>query len=249
VSATTNDDDLIATMSHELRAPLNAILGWVQLLRAGAVCGAETDRALEIIERNARLQAKAVDETLDLVRISQGQVRIPEGGATRWAEGLRAAIAGNLSAASAREVKISADVDPALRVAGEYGRLTQVARGIIASAIRRSVHGGTVRVRLYREGSRGVLAVTEDRGASEPSDERLADERLIARVRRRVLLGDGRGLGVALARALARLHGGTLEEADDGATVVVRIPIAQRPADDHDEDREGDEEKVVTAAP
>ncbi|MDQ3031976.1 MAG: HAMP domain-containing histidine kinase [Myxococcota bacterium] len=219
-----NDDDLLASMSHELRTPLNAILGWVQLLRAGEGCGADVDRALEIIERNAKQQAKAVDDAIDLARIANGSLPMMRK-STRWSEGLRAALAGNETSAAARGVHIEVeDSDTALRVVGDPGRLTQIARGLIASAVKRSIPGGTVRVSLGVEGSSAVLSVSEDHGAAR-GPEIGAAARNTGRHRRIALIGDGRGLGVSVARGLLRLHGGTLEE-DDGHTLVARIPLA-----------------------
>jgi signal transduction histidine kinase len=211
-------------MSHELRTPLNAILGWVQLLRAGGVRGPEVERALEIIERNARAEAKAVDEAIDLARIASGQLAISRR-ETRWSEGLRAAVAANEGAARARGIALDVDSDPEVRVVGDSGRLTQIARGLIASAIRRSAPGGTVRVRLTRRGGRGVLTVREDRVPSDGGAERANGSSTP-----RALVGDGRGLGVAVARGLLRLHGGSLDEEDAGATLVAHLPLAEERA-------------------
>lgn len=220
-----DDDDLLANMSHELRTPLNAILGWVQLLRAGGGCGPEADRALEIIERNAREQARAVDEAIDLARIANGSLPMMRK-STRWSEGLRAALAGNETAAAARGVSIEAESDTVLRVVGDLGRLTQIARCLIASAVRRSVPGGTVHVSLAAEGSSAVLTIGEDHGEAANAQS----SRNTGRHRRIALIGDGRGLGVAVARGLLRLHGGTLEEDDGGTTLVARIPLANASA-------------------
>ncbi|UJR84429.1 sensor histidine kinase [Sandaracinus amylolyticus] len=213
-----NDEDLLTTMSHELRTPLNAILGWVQLLRAGGVCGPEIERALEIIERNARTEAKAVDEAIDLARIASGQLAITRR-ETRWAEGLRAAVAASEGAARARGVAIDVDADPEIRVMGDSARLAQIARGMIACAVRRTAPGGTVRVRLAARAGEAMLTVREDRVLD-------GDARTHA-AQRSALVGDGRGLGVAVARGLARLHGGTLEEDDCGLTLTARVPLVE----------------------
>jgi signal transduction histidine kinase len=218
-----DDDDLLATMSHELRTPLNAILGWVQLLRAGGACGPEAERALEIIERNARQQVKAVDDAIDLARIANGSLPCARK-STRWSEALRAAVAGNETSAAARGVSVDVESDTTLRVIGDLGRLTQIARGLIASAVQRSVPGGTVRVSLSRLGATAALVVREDRPIARIDGG--AVRRITGRHRRIALIGDGRGLGVAVARGLLRLHGGTLEEDDAGLTLVARIPLA-----------------------
>ncbi|AKF03184.1 sensor histidine kinase [Sandaracinus amylolyticus] len=213
-----NDEDLLTTMSHELRTPLNAILGWVQLLRAGGVCGPEIERALEIIERNARIEAKAVDEAIDLARIASGQLPITRR-ETRWSEGLRAAIAACDSAARARGVAIDVDADPEIRVMGDSARLAQIARGLVMCAVRRTAPGGTVRVRLAARSGQAVLSVREDRVLDGDAHTRAS--------KRNALVGDGRGLGVAVARGLVRLHGGTLEEDDCGLTLTARVPLVE----------------------
>lgn len=222
------DDDLLVTMSHELRAPLHAILGWVQLLRAGGVCGPEAERALEIIERNARNEAKAVDEAIDLARITSRRLDIRRD-ELRLVEALRAALAGCEPLAKAKRVHIDVHADPDVRVRGDLGRLAQTARGLVSSAVRRSVSGGTVQVRLARDGASGVLSIREDHGEDDGSPR--TAERNTARHRRLALIGDGRGMSVAVARGLVRLHGGTVEELEDGALIVVRLPaVAARRA-------------------
>jgi signal transduction histidine kinase len=219
----SDEDDILTTMSHELRSPLHAILGWVQLLRAGDVCGPEVERALEIIERNARLEARAVDEAIDLARIASGQLPIARR-ATRWAESLRAALPTSEAAALARGVALDVQADPELRVIGDAGRLTQIARGMVAWAVRRSMPGGTVRVRLTRRGRHAVLSVREDR---MPGVDRREPLRGMSVASARAALGDGRGLGVAVARGLLRLHDGALEEEDGGTTLVACVPLAE----------------------
>lgn len=217
------DDDLLLAMSHELRAPLNAILGWAQLLRAGRASGPEAQRALEIIERNARLQARAVDDAIDLARIASGTMTMARA-STRWSEALRPALAAAEPIARARDVRIEVEADAALRVTGDLGRLAQIARAMIASAVRRSVPGGRVQVALARRGAHATLTVREDRGAPEPAIDR-RPVRPTLRRRREALMGDERGLAVAVARGLARLHGGTLEESSDGEALTARLPL------------------------
>jgi len=223
-----DDEDLLATMSAELRAPLHAILGWVQLLRAGGVCGPDAERALEIIERNARTEAKAVDEAIDLARITSHRMDIRHD-ELRLVEALRAALAGCESLAQARRIHLEVQADPELRVRGDLGRLAQITRSLVTSALRRSVVGGTVEVRIARDGPSVVLSVREDHGTDDGAGRTV--ERNTARHRRLALIGDGRGMSVAVARGLVRLHGGTLEEEGDGARLVVRLPaVAKRRA-------------------
>jgi signal transduction histidine kinase len=215
------DDELLATMRHELRAPLNAILGWVQLLRGGGLCAPEADRALEIIERNARAEVHSVDEAIDLARLASGTLTVhPE--EVRWSEAVRPALAANETAARIAGVRIESDVDPELRVRVDPRRLLQITRDLVACAVRRSSRGGVVHVRVVRDGARAAFSVREHRERDGDAVGARA-----SRPRSAPALGEQRGIGVAVARGLLRLHGGTLDEADGGATLIARLPLAR----------------------
>jgi signal transduction histidine kinase len=241
---TDDYDDLLTTLNHELRAPLNAVLGWVQLLRASGDFEPKVAQALETIERNARLQASVVEEALDVMRISSGRLELSTS-EVRWAESVRAAAAGSGYAAKKRGIQIELHVDREMRVYGDFGRLVQIAKAMIASAVRRSPDGTTVKIALSQDGDQGRLAVTEGRsetssgsrartlekdstlgaanGAPQPHELAVSD-----RVRSRSpRVGGSRGLGVLLAYALVRAQGGSLLEEDGGATLVARLPLAR----------------------
>ena len=230
-------DDFLATLSHELRTPLNAMLGWTQILRTSARQPDLTDRALDVIERNARAQAALVDDLLDLSRIITGKLDIADDVValtpviTSAIEAVRPAAASkNLSLV----VRLDPNIDPHVR--GDAPRLHQIVSNLLTNAVKFTPEGGTIEVALACEGS-DVLTMVRDTG-------RGIDAELLPFVFDRLRQGDSRtnrrhgglGLGLAIVRHLTEAHGGrvSVESAGEGhgATFTVRLPVSDaRPAD------------------
>ena len=232
-SANRLKDDFLATLSHELRTPLNAIVGWTTLMRTIEMDEEARRRAIEIIERNAKSQAALIEDLLDVSRITQGQLQLA------WLPVhvpaiVAAAIDTVRPSADAKGLELGTDItaDPRATVLGDPVRLQQVVWNLLSNAVkftdarvagRGSIHAavaivdGSVEVRVSDNG-RGIrrefLPLVFERF-------RRADGGLTR-------AEGGLGLGLAIARQLVEMHGGTLTAASEGegkgATFVVRLP-------------------------
>jgi signal transduction histidine kinase len=221
-------DEFLATLSHELRTPLNAILGWSQMLRRGQVDGNARVRAMEIIERNARVQAQLVEDLLDLSRVVRGRVHL-EMRDVKLGPIVEAVFDSVRPAADAKDITLSLDDRLTDEVAGDAARLQQVFWNLLTNSTKFTDKGGHIEARLFRDGSEAIVQIVDDgRGISRE---------LLPHVFERFRQGsndtvDGRGglgIGLSLVRHLTELHGGTVsaESAGEGqgATFTVRLPI------------------------
>jgi PAS domain S-box-containing protein len=221
-------DEFLATLSHELRTPLNAILGWAQMLRRGQVEGNARTRAMEIIERNARVQAQLVDDLLDMSRVVRGRVHL-EMRDVKLAPIVEAVFDSVRPAADAKDITLTLDDKLTDDVAGDAARLQQVFWNLLTNSTKFTDKGGHIEARLFRDGSEAVVQIVDD-GRGMGRD-------LLPHVFERFRQGssetvDGRGglgIGLSLVRHLVELHGGTVsaDSAGDGqgATFTVRLPI------------------------
>jgi signal transduction histidine kinase/ActR/RegA family two-component response regulator len=223
-------DEFLATLSHELRTPLNVVLGWVSLLRRGAVREDRQAEALEIVERNARQQAELIDDLLDVSRIVTGKLRIQL--RSMSPSPIVAAVIESLQpGAEAKGVKLDGLVGPeAPAIRADPDRLRQIAWNLISNAIKFTPAGGRVSVELATAGSQVTMTVA-DTGIGIPAD-------FLPHVFERFRQADssttrahgGVGLGLAIVRHLVELHGGTIDVTspgpDRGSVVTVTFPMA-----------------------
>jgi len=229
-------DDFLATVSYELRTPLQAILGWVRMLRSGTLEEAVARRALETIERNARIQARLIEDMLDVSRIVTGKVRLD----CRVVElplVIDAAVDAVRSMAYARRIRVQTVVDAGLRpVWGDPDRLQQVVWNLLSNAVKFTPEGGKVDVRLEQVAAQGGASVGVARitvsDTGQGIDASFAGqifERFSQADRGSRRLHGGLGLGLATVRNLVELHGGTarLDGAGEmqGSTFVVELPL------------------------
>jgi signal transduction histidine kinase len=229
-------DEFLATLSHELRTPLNAILGWTRLLRASAVPAAAVDRALEKVERNAHIQSRLVEDLLDVSRIASGKLHLEIRGidlvtiVDRAIDSIR-------PTADARGVAIERRFTASsLVTAGDADRLQQVVWNLLSNAVKFSTSGGVVRISLDRQALFDELKVSDNGIGIDPE--------FLPNVFESFRQGDasstrahgGLGLGLAIVRHLAEMHGGAVEAEsaglDSGATFTVRLPVRQAEAAD-----------------
>jgi len=140
-------DEFLAILSHELRTPLHAILGWVSLLRAGKVNATMTERALETIERNARLQTQMVSDLLDVSRIIRGKLQL-ELCPIDPIPVIMAALDTVRPTAEAKGIELNYDLDPVGQIAGDSDRLQQIVWNLLSNAIKFTPKGGRVEIRL-----------------------------------------------------------------------------------------------------
>ena len=227
-------DEFLATLSHELRTPLNAVLGWTRVLRAAHVEPATHARALESIERNARAQARLIEDLLEVSRIVTGKLRI-QVRPVDLAALVDAAVEVVQPAAMAK--KITLDVTITVRPAmtsGDPDRLQQVVWNVLSNAVKFTPAEGAVTVRLERtHGYR--LRISDSGPGIEP--------RFLPHVFEAFRQADGTssrehgglGLGLAIAKQLVELHGGTIAAHSGGrgtgATFEIFLPsIVPAPA-------------------
>ena len=227
-------DEFLATMSHELRTPLNAIVGWSKILRGGNVAPAQMSKALETIERNAQLQARLIEDMLDLARIEQGKVVLSVG-PTEMVRVVEAALEAVQPAAELKGVRVQAVLDSHATIVGDADRLQQVVWNLLSNAIKFTPRGGRVQVHLVRTQSYVELVVVDNgEGIDQAFLPHVFDRFRQADAKSSRKAG-GLGLGLAIVRSIVELHGGIVTAQSDGigqgATFNVRLPTAPLRAD------------------
>jgi signal transduction histidine kinase len=209
-------DVFLATLSHELRTPLTPVLGWVNLLKTGALDQATVAQALDTIERNARLQARLVDDLLDISRIVTGKLQFEREPVDLNAV-VRAAIETMRGQALLRGIELKALLATApVIVQGSPVRLEQVILNLLSNAIKFTESGGRVTVSVGQFGADASVMV-EDTGLGIEAE-------FLPHVFDRFRQADGSttrqqgglGLGLAIVNALAKLHGGFVNAESDG---------------------------------
>ena len=222
-------DEFLATVSHELRNPLNAILGWTRMLRAGKLDAERSARALETIERNATMQASLVEDILDVSRIITGKLVLKVGAVDLCAV-VSSALETVRLAADAKQIRVDLDLDDGLDLAaGDPERLQQVVWNLLSNAIKFTPRGGTVTVRTRRDGEQVELSVRDDGQGIAPDFLPFVFDRFRQADSTSTRVHGGLGLGLAIVRHLVELHGGTVAVTSDGlgkgATFTVRLPL------------------------
>ncbi len=224
-------DEFLATLSHELRTPLNAILGWAHLLAEGKLEGEEQKKAVERIERSARLQARLVEDVLDMSRIVTGRLRL-DLQPVDLRDVVLAGVESVSAAAAAKRIDLVATVPPGTCILGDPARLQQVFWNLLSNAVKFTSEGGRVEVTMHN-GDGGAEVRVRDSGIGispdfMPSLFQRFSQRDSSTTRRH----GGLGLGLATVRHLVELHGGTVSAESpgegQGATFIVRLPFEAR---------------------
>ncbi|HXM77157.1 MAG TPA: ATP-binding protein, partial [Thermoanaerobaculia bacterium] len=211
-------DEFLTTLSHELRTPLSAILGWTRTLRTGAADAVKVEHGLEVIERNVRAQTKLIDDLLDVSRIITGKLRLTVRPAA-LAPIIDAALDAMRPAAEAKDIQIAVErrLSPGEdMVVGDPDRLQQVVWNLVSNAIKFTPPGGRVTVELSRADADFQIRVSDTGRGISPE--------FLPRVFERFHQGDssttrahgGLGIGLAIARHLVELHGGTISAQSPG---------------------------------
>ncbi|HMG33322.1 MAG TPA: ATP-binding protein [Blastocatellia bacterium] len=228
-SANRIKDEFLATVSHELRSPLNAILGWVQLLRDGNLDERAAARALETVERSARAQARIINDLLDVSRIITGKLRlnICPIDVTRIVD---AAVEAVRPAARAKEIELQVDrPDGATIISGDPDRVQQIVWNLISNAIKFTPNRGSVRVSLTRANSHVHIEVSDTGVGIARAFLPYVFDRFRQADGSSTRKQGGLGLGLAIVRHLTELHGGSVEVESagegKGATFTVRLPV------------------------
>ena len=221
-------DEFLATLSHELRTPLNTVLGWLGMLRTGSMREEQRAHALEVIERNARLQAQLIEDLLDVSRIVMGKVRLTLHPLI-VAPIVSTVVDSIRPTADAKGVTLHASVDPEIgRICGDSARLQQIVWNLLANAIKFTPSGGQVSVELSPQEGQVQLCVRDTGVGITPEFLPHVFERFRQADSSMTRVHGGVGLGLAIVRDLVELHGGSIEARSDGpnrgASFIVRFP-------------------------
>jgi PAS domain S-box-containing protein len=222
-------DEFLATISHELRTPLNAILGWATLLRRHSLDEASATRALETIERNAKTQAQLIEDILEVSRITAGKLRL-EVKPTELIPLIKNAIDAVQYAAEAKGVQLQMILDPvASHIQGDAVRLQQVVWNLLSNAVKFTPKGGLVQVRLERADSQAQITVSDTGEGISAGFLPYVFDRFRQAEGTTTRRHGGLGLGLAIARHLVEVHGGTIQAhsagSGEGASFTVRLPL------------------------
>jgi PAS domain S-box-containing protein len=225
-AANRTKDQFLAVLSHELRSPLNPILGWAKLLRTREFEPAVQQKAIETIERNAKLQSQLIEDLLDISRILNGKLTL-ESGLVDLESTLRGALDTVQLAADAKAIQICTVLEP-LQIWGDANRLQQVSWNLLSNAIKFTPNGGSVTLKLEQQGTQAQITVSDTGKGISPSflpyvfdSFRQADGSTTRKF-------GGLGLGLAIVRQVVELHGGTVRAESlgegQGSTFIVQIP-------------------------
>lgn len=221
-------DEFLAVLSHELRSPLNPILGWTKLLQMHQFDKTKTAEALATIERNAKLQTQLIDDLLDVAKILRGKLSLNMT-SVNLAFVIEAAIETVRTAAAAKSISLHPVLSNIGQVSGDAARLQQVVWNLLSNAIKFTTSGGRVEIQLDRVDNQAEIMVRDTgRGISPDFLPHIFESfrQEDASITRKY---GGLGLGLAIVRQLVETHGGTIR-ADSpgeglGATFTVRLPL------------------------
>jgi signal transduction histidine kinase/CheY-like chemotaxis protein len=225
-------DEFLATVSHELRTPVNVILGWSGMLRRDHSKATQRAHAIDVIHRNARAQARVIDELLDISRIISGKLRM-DVDRVELRSVLADAVDAVRPAVDAKQISLETHCHGAPLVFGDVDRLRQVFFNLLTNAVKFTPEAGSIRVEASARNGQAEVRVT-DTGIGIPQEVLpFVFERFRQADSTTTRAYGGLGLGLAIVRQLVELHGGTVDAISDGAnagsTFIVRLSTTQRP--------------------
>jgi signal transduction histidine kinase/CheY-like chemotaxis protein len=229
-------DEFLSTVSHEIRNPLNAVLGWTRILIDRKEVEPEVlARALRVIDRNAAAQVRMIDDLLDVARIASGKLRLEMQTVDLLAV-VSAAVDVVAPSATAKQIEVRTRLDPKTpRVLGDPQRLQQIIWNLLSNAVKFTDPGGVVEVSVARVSKVTRLAVRDTGSGISPDFLPFVFERFRQSDASSARRHGGLGLGLALVRELVELHGGTVraESAGEGqgATFTIDLPTARSAED------------------
>lgn len=228
-------DDFLAMISHELRAPLTAILGWAQMLRSRTLDRASAERALTTIERNAKSQAHLVGDLLDASRIATGKLSL-ETKPVELLSVVDAAVDAVRPSVEAKNLRMQIVLEPWVGpFVGDPERLKQVVWNLLSNAIKFTPAGGLIEVRLERLENKALLIVSDTGQGIDPEFlPHIFDRFRQADSSSRRQQG-GLGLGLAIVKHIVELHGGAIyaysRGQGQGSDFMITLPLAVQKAE------------------
>jgi PAS domain S-box-containing protein len=242
-AASRAKDEFLATVSHELRNPLNAILGWSRvLIEEGEDLPQERRlKGLEVIARNAKAQVQLVEDILEVSRIVSGKLRLSTG-PTDIRGVVEASFDTVRSAAQAKGVLLESRIEDGVgSIVADEDRIQQVLWNLLSNAVKFTPRGGSVRVHARRDADSVVLAVVDTGEGVDATFLPFVFERFRQADGSSTRSHGGLGLGLAIVRHLCELHGGTVEAdsagAGKGAMFTVRLPLHAQPPSERTSER------------
>jgi CheY-like chemotaxis protein len=222
-------DEFLAALSHELRTPLNAILGWTHMMRRGGLTGAAADRALEVIERNAKLQTQLIADLLQVSQIVTGKLRL-DVEPVDLESLLTVAIDSLQPAVTAKDIVLTWQAAPGIpRVLADPARVQQMIWNLVSNAIKFTPRDGTIQVALRRAGSAVEISVKDSGVGIESEFAPYMFDRFRQADGTAHRAFGGLGLGLAIVRQLMELHGGTVKGEStgkgQGSTFTLTFPV------------------------
>lgn len=221
-------DEFLAGLSHEIRTPLNSILGWANILRRSPSIPEDARAGLDVIERNARLQTRLIEDLLDLSRIVSGKIRL-DVQQVMLASVVEAAASSIQPGVVAKGLRLNTVIDPlAGPVAGDPVRLQQVLWNLLANALKFTPKGGEITVVVERVDSHLELRVSDTGIGISPEFLPHVFDRFRQADGSTTRSYGGLGVGLSIVKQLVELHGGTVRASspgqDQGSTFVVSLP-------------------------
>ncbi|HEY9697568.1 MAG TPA: chemotaxis protein CheB [Trichocoleus sp.] len=222
-------DEFLSLLSHELRSPLNAMIGWTQILRNQHLDAAKTAQALEVIERSAKAQAQLIEEILDVSRITTGRLRLMVQ-PFEIAPLIATTIEGIRLTAEAKKLQITSRLSPAPeKVYGDPLRLQQVMSNLLSNAIKFTPSGGSITVQLDYLDHQAQIQVSDTGQGISAEFLPYVFDRFRQADGGRSRTNPGLGLGLSIVRHVVELHGGTVQAESpgqgQGATFTIRLPL------------------------
>lgn len=222
-------DEFLATVSHELRTPLTAILGWARMLESGSLENPMASRAIETIRRNAKAQSQIIDDILDVSRIITGNLSL-DLHPLELVPVIEAAINVVRPTADAKGIKIETDfVSQPSVVSGDANRLQQVIWNLLSNAIKFTPAKGRLKINLQHSEGQVQIVVTDTGQGISPDFLPFVFDRFRQEDSTTTRKHGGLGLGLAIARHLVEIHGGTIHASsageEQGATFIVKLPL------------------------
>jgi PAS domain S-box-containing protein len=222
-------DEFLAVLSHELRSPLNPILGWTQLLRKGILDETRQQEALATIERNAKLQTQLIEDLLDISRIMQGKLSLTVT-PVNLTSVITAAVETVRLAAEVKNIQILLDLVPeSISVTGDAARLQQVVWNLLTNAVKFTPNGGQVTIELRQLDRLAQIRVIDTGKGIDPQFLPYVFEYFRQADATTTRKFGGLGLGLAIVRQIIEMHGGTVwaesEGENRGAIFTVQLPV------------------------